>query len=107
MYQVYVENAQALLEMKDTDPDRYNRKMAEFNLDDEYLQRLKEVIKMRSELEAELAKILGDDPGRQLKEDLWRFKQLMETGHVPTTEGQSCGHAQAGKADNGKEQADK
>jgi hypothetical protein len=62
MYQVYVENSQALLEMHDTDPDRYNRKMAEFNLDDEYLKRLKEVIKMRTELEAELAKILGDDP---------------------------------------------
>ena len=58
-------------------------------------------------LGAGVAKILGDDPGRQLKEDLWRFKQLMETGHVPTTQGQSCGHAQAGKADNGKEQADK
>jgi uncharacterized membrane protein len=58
-------------------------------------------------LGAGVAKILGDDPGQQLKEDLWRFKQLMETGHVPTTQGQSCGHAQAGKADNGKEQADK
>ena len=62
MYQVYVENSQALLEMHDSDPDRYNRKMAEFNLDDEYLKRLKEVLKMRTELEAELARILGDDP---------------------------------------------
>jgi hypothetical protein len=62
MYQVYVENSQALLEMHDTDPDRYNRKLAEFNLDDEYLKRLKEVIKMRTDLEAELARILGDDP---------------------------------------------
>ena len=55
-------------------------------------------------LGAAVAKILGDDPARQLKEDLWRFKQLMETGFVPTTQGQACGHAQAVKTDNGKEQ---
>src|SRR5205823_14973578 len=29
MYQVYVENSQALLQTQDKDPDRYNRKMAE------------------------------------------------------------------------------
>ena len=62
MYQVYVENSQALLEMKDSDPTRYNRKMAEFKLDDEYLKRLKEVIQMRIELQAELARILAEDP---------------------------------------------
>ncbi len=62
MYQVYIENTHALLDMKDSDPDRYNRKLAEFELDDEYLKRLKEVLKMRQELEAELARILGDDP---------------------------------------------
>ena len=51
-------------------------------------------------LGAAVAKVLGDDPARQLKEDLWRFKQLVETGHVPTTRGQPCGHEQA---DNEKE----
>jgi hypothetical protein len=62
MYQVYVENSLALLQTQDSDPDRYNRKMAQFELDDEYLKRLKEVLEMRAELQAELARILGDDP---------------------------------------------
>jgi uncharacterized membrane protein len=42
-------------------------------------------------LGAGVAKLFGDDPARQLKEDLWRFKQLMEAGRVPTTRGQSRG----------------
>jgi uncharacterized membrane protein len=46
-------------------------------------------------LGAGVAKMFGDDPGKQLKEDLWRFKQLTETGSVPTTRGQSRGSAQA------------
>jgi hypothetical protein len=62
MYQVYVENSHALLDIQENDPDRYQRKMAEFQLDDEYMKRLNEVIKMRVELEAELARILADDP---------------------------------------------
>jgi hypothetical protein len=62
MYQVYVENTNALLDVKDDDPERYARKLAEFNLDEEYLKRLKEVLKMRQDLQAELARILGDDP---------------------------------------------
>ena len=28
----------------------------------------------------EIAKLLGEDPVQQLQEDLWRFKQMMETG---------------------------
>ena len=62
MYQVYVENSLALLDVQDSDPERYNRKLAEFELDEEYLKRLKEVLKMRQDLRAELARILGDDP---------------------------------------------
>ncbi len=62
MYQVYIENTHTLLQIQDSDPDRYNRKMAEFNLDDEYLARLKEVLEMRRDLQAELARILGEDP---------------------------------------------
>jgi hypothetical protein len=62
MYQVYVENSLALLETQDSDPDRYNRKMAQFELDEEYLKRLKEVLEMRAELQKELARILGEDP---------------------------------------------
>jgi hypothetical protein len=62
MYQVFIENSQALLEMQDRDPTRYNRKMAEFELDEEYLKRLKEVLEMRRDLQAELARILAEDP---------------------------------------------
>ena len=37
------------------------------------------------------AKAMGRDPEKELREDLRRFKQLMETGEIPTTEGQSSG----------------
>jgi hypothetical protein len=62
MYQVYLENSQALLQTQASDPSRYNRKMTQFELDDEYLKRLKEVLEMRRDLQAELARILADDP---------------------------------------------
>lgn len=38
-----------------------------------------------------LAKVLGEDPSQQLSEDLRRFKQLIETGEIPTTIGQPSG----------------
>jgi uncharacterized membrane protein len=38
-----------------------------------------------------LAKVLGKDPQQIVKKDLHRFKQVMETGEVITTEGQSAG----------------
>ena len=34
-----------------------------------------------------IAWIFGEEPGQQIHEDLRRFKQLMETGEVPLTEG--------------------
>ena len=36
--------------------------MAQFELDDEYLKRLKEVLEMRRDMQAELARILAEDP---------------------------------------------
>jgi uncharacterized membrane protein len=42
-------------------------------------------------LGAAFAKILGKEPGVQIKEDLRRFKQIMETGEIPTVEGQPSG----------------
>lgn len=42
-------------------------------------------------LGAAFAKLLGKEPGLQIKEDLRRFKQIMETGEIPTVEGQSSG----------------
>jgi uncharacterized membrane protein len=38
-----------------------------------------------------LAKLFGEEPNLQIADDLRRFKQLMETGRIPTTEGQSSG----------------
>jgi len=40
---------------------------------------------------AAVAKLFGEEPGQQVEEDLHRFKQLMETGEVPTTGGQTSG----------------
>jgi uncharacterized membrane protein len=38
-----------------------------------------------------IARILGEDPNRQVKDDLRRFKQIIETGEILTTEGQPTG----------------
>jgi uncharacterized membrane protein len=38
-----------------------------------------------------LAKLLGSNPRSQAREDLRRFKQLLETGEIPTTRGQPSG----------------
>jgi uncharacterized membrane protein len=42
-------------------------------------------------LAAGLAKLLGPDPLGEVREDLRRFKQLIETGEIATTEGQPSG----------------
>jgi uncharacterized membrane protein len=41
---------------------------------------------------ATIAKLFGESPEQQIREDLRRFKQLMETGEIPTTEGQPHGN---------------
>ena len=38
-----------------------------------------------------IAKLFGEEPEQQLREDLRRFKQIMEAGELPTTEGQPSG----------------
>ena len=38
-----------------------------------------------------IAKLFGEEPNLQVREDLRRFKRLLETGEIPTTEGQSHG----------------
>jgi uncharacterized membrane protein len=40
---------------------------------------------------ATVAKIFGEEPQMQVREDLRRFKQMMETGEIATTEGQPAG----------------
>jgi uncharacterized membrane protein len=42
-----------------------------------------------------VAKLFGEDPEWQVKDDLRRFKQLIETGEIITTEGQPAGRARS------------
>lgn len=42
-----------------------------------------------------LARLTGEEPSQQLSEDLRRFKQLIETGEIPTTIGQPAGQRSA------------
>lgn len=44
-------------------------------------------------LGATLARLLGEEPRKQLQDDLRRFKQLMETGEVATVDGQTSGRS--------------
>jgi uncharacterized membrane protein len=44
---------------------------------------------------AAIAKLWGEEPSQQIEGDLRRFKQIMETGEVPTTEGQPRGSQKA------------
>jgi uncharacterized membrane protein len=44
---------------------------------------------------AAVAKLFGEEPNQQISDDLWRFKNLMEAGEIPTTEGQSHGERSA------------
>jgi uncharacterized membrane protein len=37
------------------------------------------------------AKLFGEEPGRQVADDLRRFKRMMETGMIITIEGQPSG----------------
>jgi uncharacterized membrane protein len=46
-------------------------------------------------LGALFAKLFGEEPSQQVEEDLRRFKQLMETGEIPTTNGQPHGERSA------------
>lgn len=42
---------------------------------------------------ATIAKLFGEEPGQQVYGDLYRFKSLMESGELITTEGQPSGRA--------------
>ena len=42
---------------------------------------------------AAVARLLGRDAATQIREDLRRFKQLLEAGEIATTEGQPRGNA--------------
>ncbi len=40
-----------------------------------------------------VAKLFGEEPTQQVQDDLRRFKQVMEAGEVPTTDGQPTGRS--------------
>jgi uncharacterized membrane protein len=44
-------------------------------------------------LGAAFAKLFGEEPSQQLRNDLRHFKQMMETGEVPSVEGQPSGRS--------------
>jgi hypothetical protein len=44
---------------------------------------------------AQLAKLFGEEPEQQVREDLRRFKELMEAGEIPTIDGQPSGRRSA------------
>jgi uncharacterized membrane protein len=44
---------------------------------------------------AKISRILGEDPAVNVQEDLRRLKRLIETGELPTTDGQSSGRTHA------------
>jgi uncharacterized membrane protein len=46
-------------------------------------------------LGAAVAWMFGEDPNTQVREDLRRFKRLLETSEIPTTEGQPSGRSRA------------
>ena len=45
---------------------------------------------------AAIARLFGEEPTQTVREDLRRFKQLMETGEIPTTDGQPSGRRKFG-----------
>lgn len=62
MHRVFIENAMATLAKPPGALNKQQREGAEFDLDEEYLKRLQEVLEMRRDMMAELARILSDDP---------------------------------------------
>ncbi len=46
---------------------------------------------MRGKIGSVFAKLMGKDPSFLMRQDLRRFKALVETGEIPTTDGQSHG----------------
>jgi uncharacterized membrane protein len=46
-----------------------------------------------------VARLFGEEPSVQVKDDLRRFKQLMETGEIPTTQGQPRGTCKNSRAE--------
>ncbi len=46
---------------------------------------------------AGIARLLGEEPGQQVADDLLRLKRILEIGQVPTAEGQTSGRKPSGE----------
>lgn len=62
MYEVYIEEAHRLMREARQNTNPLARKMAVVEVDQDYLDRLAEVLTLRREMLKEFARILGDDP---------------------------------------------
>ena len=62
IHRIFIERSMAMLNPKNFTLNGQSRKKAEYDLDEEYLKRLKEVMQLRQDMMAELARILADDP---------------------------------------------
>lgn len=54
---------------------------------------------------AAFVKLFGEDPSKEIREGLRRFKQLTEAGEIPTIEGQPSGRAERQKETHEREKA--
>lgn len=62
MYMVFVDGSFEIMSRQQDRINNYQRKIAQFEVDEEYLERLREVLEMRQKLIAEFARILSEDP---------------------------------------------
>ncbi len=62
MHQVFVEGTFALLQSKKPTLNPKSRKFLELDIDEEFLKNLKELLEKKRDIQAELAKILAEDP---------------------------------------------
>ncbi|EMI56126.1 hypothetical protein [Rhodopirellula sallentina] len=100
MYRVYLEDSLAeLSKATKDDPEGLRRTMAELDVDEDYLERLQEVLKMQNELRAELARLLADDPrlmrryfqnfgekGQSIRSQLFALADQQSTLHQQLTQ---------------------
>lgn len=115
MYQVFIEDTMASLGSAKNALNDYDRNMAEVNPDDEYLERLREVLQMREQLKAELASILTEDPrllrrftqqfidkGDTLRDQVtllhYRQRQLAELGNAQIAHAEDASEVADGSA---------
>lgn len=108
MYQVFIEDAMISISNSPDPINAYERRLAEFDLDEEYLERLREVLEMRRDLQAELARMLRDDPRlmRRLSDSFQRRGETLRDQMTLLAERQKD-LAREGRAWNQADEADR